>query len=96
MDWKRIMGATLSRDGSWFAYRISPTEGNSELVVRSTADDTEHRFPVGEGGGAIAFSADSRWLAFTITPTKEESERARAQRRPARSKVGLLELRPVR
>lgn len=92
MDWKRIMGATLSRDGSWFAYRISPTEGNSELVVRSTADDTEHRFPVGEGGGAIAFSADSRWLAFTITPTKEESERARAQRRPVRSKAGLLEL----
>jgi dipeptidyl aminopeptidase/acylaminoacyl peptidase len=92
MDWKRIMGATLSRDGSWFAYRVSPTEGNSELVVGSTATETEHRFPLGEGGGAITFSADSRWLGFTITPTKEESERARAQRRSARSKVGLLEL----
>jgi dipeptidyl aminopeptidase/acylaminoacyl peptidase len=92
MDWKRIMGATLSRDGSWFAYRVSPTEGNSELVVRSTATETEHRFPVGEGGGAVTFSADSRWLAFTITPTREESERGRAQRRSARSKVGLLEL----
>jgi len=92
MDWKRIMGTTLSRDGNWFAYRVSPTEGNSELVVRSTATETEHRFPVGEGGGAITFSVDSRWLAFTITPTREESERTRAQRRSARSKVGLLEL----
>jgi len=92
MDWKRIVGATLSKDGGWLAYRISPTEGNSELVVRSTATDAEHRFPVGEGGGTVAFSADSRWLAFAITPTKEEADRARGQRRPSRSKVGLLEL----
>ncbi len=92
MEWTRIMGATLSKDGAWFAYRLSPTEGNSELVVRSTSEITEHRFPLGEGGGAVTFSADSRWLAFTITPTREESERARAQGRQARSKVGLLEL----
>jgi dipeptidyl aminopeptidase/acylaminoacyl peptidase len=91
-DWKRIAGSNLSKDGTWFAYSLSPGEGNSELVVRSTADATEHRFPVGERGGAVSFSDDSRWLAFAITPTKEESDRPRGQGSPARNKVGLLEL----
>ena len=92
LEWKRIVGATLSDDGSWFAYRLAPTEGDSELVVRSTVDDTEHRFPVGENGGPIAFSDDSRWLAFTVSPTVDEGKQARTQRSPARNKVGLLDL----
>lgn len=55
LSWKRITGPTLSDDGAWLAYGVTPTEGNSELVVRSTADTTEHRFPVGERGGSVAF-----------------------------------------
>jgi hypothetical protein len=92
LAWKRIVGPDLSKNGSWFAYRLSPTEGNSELVVRSTAEDTEHRFPVGQGGGAVVFSDDSRWLAFTIAPTKEESDRPRGQGAAPRNKVGILDL----
>jgi len=99
LDWKRITGGVLADDGDWFAYRLSPTEGNSELVVRSTVDDTEHRFPVGEvaGGGfggpsGLSFSDDSRWLAFAVYPTVEEGKQARRQRQPARNKVGLLNL----
>jgi dipeptidyl aminopeptidase/acylaminoacyl peptidase len=99
LDWQRINGAGVSDDGLWFAYRISPTEGESELVVRSTSDDTEHRFPVGEvagggfgGGAGLAFSDDSRWFAFTIYPTVEEAKKAEKQRQPARNKIGLLEL----
>jgi len=99
LDWKRITGGVLSDDGRWFAYRLSPTEGNSDLVVRSTVDDTEHRFAIGEvaGGGfggssGLEFSDDSRWVAFTIYPTVEEGEQAGRQRQPARSKVGLLDL----
>ena len=92
LGWKRIVGPTLSKDGAWFAHRLSPGEGNSELVVRSTADDTEHRFQVGERGGTVVFSDDSRWLAFAITPTKEESDKPRGQGAPARNKVGILEL----
>ena len=66
-DWKRISGGTLSNDGAWFAYRLVPGEGNGELVVRSTGNETEHRFPIGERGGTVAFSFDSRWLAFAIS-----------------------------
>jgi len=92
LAWKRIVGPTLSNDGAWFAYRLSPGEGNSELVVRRTADETEHRFPVGEGGGTVAFSNDSRWLAFTIAPPRAETGRPRGQGTPPRHKVGILEL----
>ncbi|MGW8268337.1 MAG: S9 family peptidase, partial [Longimicrobiales bacterium] len=99
LDWKRITGGVLSRDGLWFAYRLSPTEGDSEMVVRSTTGETEYRFPVGEaaGGGfggpsGFAFSDDSGWLAFTIYPTVEEGKQAQRQRQPARNKAGLLDL----
>lgn len=97
LDWKRINSATLSDDGRWFAYRLSPNEGDSEVVVRSTVDDTEHRFPVGDvgspfGGGPVAISEDSRWVAFTIHPDRETAETLEKQNKPRRSKVGLVAL----
>lgn len=92
LGWKRIVGPTLSKDGRWFAHRLSPGEGNSELVVRSTRDDTEHRFPIGERGGAVTFSEDSRWLAFAITPTKEEADGPGGGNGPSRNDLGLLDL----
>jgi len=65
----RGMGATvLSNDGKWFAYRMSPTEGDSELIVRATDSDKEMKFPVGAGaGGTMVFSEDSQWLAFSTS-----------------------------
>jgi dipeptidyl aminopeptidase/acylaminoacyl peptidase len=99
LDWKRIGGGTLTNDGRWFAYHLSPTEGNSEVVIRSTTDETEHRFPVGEvsgggfgGGGSLSFSEDSKWMAFTVYPPADEGKRSGNQRRPARNKVGILDL----
>ena len=92
LGWKRIVGPTLSDNGAWFAHRLSPTEGNSELVVRSTSSDTEYRFPVGERGGTVAFSDDSRWLAFAITPTKDEADGPRGGGTPPKNKMGLLDL----
>lgn len=55
MSWKRIHSATVSPDGGWFAYRLSPNEGDSELVLRNLKDAKELRYPIGEaapaGGG---------------------------------------------
>lgn len=101
MEWRRIRGAELSNDGAWLAYRVSPTEGNGEAVVRSTSGDTEYRFPAGSGGsgfgggGAITISEDSHWVAFTINP---EFQRGGGGGRggngdaPERDKLGLLDL----
>lgn len=93
MEWRRISGAELSDDGDWLAYRVSPTEGNGEAVIRSTSGDTEYRFPAGSGGGAISISQDSRWVAFTINPEFQRGGDGRGNDdTPRRNKVGLLGL----
>jgi dipeptidyl aminopeptidase/acylaminoacyl peptidase len=47
-DWKKIQAANVSNDGKWFAYRLVPNEGDSQVVVRNLKDGTETRFPIGE------------------------------------------------
>jgi len=107
LAWKNINTAVVSNDGRWFAYRLSPIEGDSEVVVRQTQGDKEYTFGVGDirggagGGGrggapaavsSLAFSDDSKWAAFSIAPTRREAAQLRRQRRPAQNKVGLLNL----
>ncbi|HEX7123527.1 MAG TPA: prolyl oligopeptidase family serine peptidase [Gemmatimonadaceae bacterium] len=45
--WRSIQGATLSYDGQWVAYTLSPQVGDGEFVIRSTTSSTEYRIPVG-------------------------------------------------
>ena len=100
--WRTIQGATLSDDGRWVAYSLSPVVGDGELVVRATGSTTEHRVPrgwlgrpvtslTGGGGGGplppARFSPDSRWVAALVYAPMSEFERAR-QSRPARGGRG--------
>ena len=66
--WRSIRGAGLSPDGAWFAYRVGPAEGDSEMVLRATKGDKEIKLPAGGGFGSMGFSADSKWFAFGVTP----------------------------
>ena len=80
--WNTVRQTALSNDGKWFAYVIAPPEGNSTLIVRSTAEGaTETRIPVGENGGAIVMSGDSKWLGYIVAPPRvDSSARGRAGR----------------
>ncbi len=58
INWKVIGTTVVSNDGQWFAYRISPGEGDAQVVVkRARGGDKELKFDVGElpqpgaGGG---------------------------------------------
>jgi acetyl esterase/lipase len=90
----RAMGQTvLSPGGQWLAYRMSPIQGDSDVIVRSTAGGAQMTFPVGEGrGGAAAFSDDSAWVALTVTPTRKEAQANTRARRPNESSVLLVNL----
>jgi len=102
--WKSIRGPTVSPDGKWLAYELAPNDGDATVVIRATHDTTEWRFPVGDasaggrggrrfGGPAlVTISGDSKWAVFRVQPTKEETARARTSRRPAESKVALVDL----
>jgi hypothetical protein len=90
----RAMGAaSLSANGQWFSYRLSPLRGDSDVVIRSTSGQQEWKFPVGQGGGGAAtFSADSAFAALTIAPTRSQAEANTRARRPNQNSVTLVNL----
>jgi dipeptidyl aminopeptidase/acylaminoacyl peptidase len=104
--WKSIRTPVVSSDGKWFAYVLSPNEGDATVVVRQTAAGaTEQRFSIGEpptgapnpfGAAAapamLAISGDSKFVAFTIYPSEREARRLRQQRRPVQNKVAVVNL----
>lgn len=103
LAWKRVASPTVSADGQWFAHKLTPNEGDSELVLRRINDGKEWRFPIGEsqgfggfpgGGGSadVAFSDDSKWFAFSISPTFKEGKRLRKERKPLQNKVAVVNL----
>jgi len=106
LAWKAVRGNVVSDDGRWFAYQLSPTEGDAEVVLRSTQTEKEFRFPIGEmprerggrGDGPAAsqlrlgFSADSQWLAFLVYPSQQDAEKLKKQRKPIQTRLALVKV----
>ncbi|MBM3285419.1 MAG: S9 family peptidase, partial [Candidatus Aminicenantes bacterium] len=95
LAWKSIRSPVVSRDGRWFAYRLSPQEGDGEVIVRSTDGEKEFKLPAGEApdfAEDLLFSADSKWAAFTIYPKKEEARKLKKEKKKAYNKAALLNL----
>ena len=106
--WKNVRFTTLSNDGKWFAYQLTPNEGDAEVVVRPTGTGDERRFKIGEppagggGGGGGGFGAaanpsvvisdDARWVGFFSYPTAADAKRLRKDRKPVQSSVALVNL----
>ncbi len=92
--WRQLQAPTLSNDGAWAAYTLSPVVGDGDVVFRSTAGATEYRTPrgwtgrplntVGTAQGFTAsparISADSRFGVYLIYPTQAELEEARQKK----------------
>jgi dipeptidyl aminopeptidase/acylaminoacyl peptidase len=97
LAWKSIGSAELSPDGSWFMYKISPLEGESEIVIRQTKGAKEHRFPIGEAPrfGASArtgFSSDSKWAAFLSYPSSKDMKDLRKEKKRVTTTAVLTNL----
>ncbi|MBV6523034.1 MAG: hypothetical protein MNPFHGCM_03201 [Gemmatimonadaceae bacterium] len=96
-SWRTISGSSLSPDGRWAAYTLSPVVGDGEVIVRATEGSTEYRVARGWTGRPIMsvtvdspfvaapaqFSADSKFLAFLGYAPKAEFDQARRDRKPA-------------
>lgn len=74
LAWKNIGAVTISNDGRWLAYRLSPIEGDSEVVVRAVEGEKTYRFPVGEAPAAGAGRAGGPGEAGQQTATLRISE----------------------
>ncbi|MBD3414790.1 MAG: prolyl oligopeptidase family serine peptidase [Candidatus Aminicenantes bacterium] len=97
MAWKSTRAATLSADGTWFAYYLAPQEGNGKLIVKHTQQDKEFSFDIGAppryaSSSNIRFSKDSQWLAFTVFPTRKEARKLQKQKKKTYNKTALLNL----
>lgn len=91
--WRGILQPTLSPDGRWAVYTLSPTMGDGHLVVRSTSGSTEHRVARGSTGRplqsvsgqpfspqAAQVTGDSRHVVFLKYPSQGALDSARARR----------------
>jgi dienelactone hydrolase len=97
LAWRSIGSAELSPDGAWFMYKLSPLEGESEMVLRQVAGAKEYRFPIGEAprfgsGPRPGFSADSRWVAFLSYPGSKEMKALRKDKKKVTTTAVLVDL----
>jgi dipeptidyl aminopeptidase/acylaminoacyl peptidase len=95
--WRTILQPTLSADGRWAVYTLTPTVGDGMLIARATSGATEHRVPRGSTGRplqavtgqpfsaqAASVTGDSKHVVFLQYPTQGALDSARARRaRPA-------------
>jgi dipeptidyl aminopeptidase/acylaminoacyl peptidase len=97
LAWKAVGAAELSPDGTWFLYRLSPLEGESEVVLRQVAGTKEYRFPIGEApryGSSLrtGFSADSKWAAFLSYPGTKEMKALRKDHKRVMTTAVLVDV----
>ncbi len=87
--WENLGSGTFSNDGRWFVASISRVDMDGELqVYRASGGEPT----VIANGTNPAFSVDGKWLAYTITLPQKEREQLEKQKKPVRSKLGLLNL----
>ncbi|HEX4750592.1 MAG TPA: prolyl oligopeptidase family serine peptidase [Bryobacteraceae bacterium] len=48
LAWKRMQTPVISNDGHWFAYKLVPNDGNSQVVLKNVDTGAEQRFDIGE------------------------------------------------
>jgi hypothetical protein len=62
---KRITGASISTDGKWMLYTVTPNEGDATLFVKAL--DGDKGYDVLRGANA-SFSDNGRWVGYFIEP----------------------------
>ncbi|HEV2353423.1 MAG TPA: prolyl oligopeptidase family serine peptidase, partial [Puia sp.] len=73
--WKYIstQKVALSPDGKWLAWPLLTTEGDGELILKSTKDTTVRKYPIGgDNQPSYAFSDDGQWIAIKQSSSHKE------------------------
>lgn len=79
--WESIGERSISPNGSWLAYTVTPQEGDGNLVVQSTGTPV-YQFEIPRGY-SVNISTDSRFLVCKIKPLYSSIRAARiAKKKP--------------
>jgi len=76
--WKRIQSETVSRDGHWLAYQLTPGDGDGTLQVQGLNQD---RSATVERGVGPVISYDGRWLVARIAPMDSATKQAKKEKK---------------
>ncbi|HEY4063893.1 MAG TPA: prolyl oligopeptidase family serine peptidase [Puia sp.] len=76
--WENIAERSLSPDGKYLVYTITPQEGDARLVIRGTESSYAKEIP---RGADASITADSRFLIFHIKPFFKDTREARIKKK---------------
>lgn len=88
-QWQSIRASSISPDGIWTSYIISPVEGNDSLYIKTTKGEKLYSFPFGSN---LAFSKDSKWASIRIGYSEEETKKKKEKKEQIRYKLKLMNL----
>jgi hypothetical protein len=82
---KRLGGASISADGKWMLYTVTPNDGDGTMFVQSLDTATKHEIPRGTGA---SFSDTSRWVVARGAADRTRWAWRRWQRRRCADSAG--------
>jgi dipeptidyl aminopeptidase/acylaminoacyl peptidase len=83
MQFKNLLGAVISYDGSWIGYYEKPERGNPTAIIKSTQKDSLI-YKV-EKGTNVSISRNSKWATVKVLPDKLDLENKKGADKPKNS-----------
>lgn len=91
--WQSIGVKTISDNGHWTAYTITPQEGDATLVVRNLKNGREISVP---RGVSPVITQDARFVVFTIKPLFSEVRQGKIKKKKPdempKDSMGIIDL----
>ncbi|MGX5817280.1 alpha/beta hydrolase family protein [Chitinophaga lutea] len=91
--WQSIGVKTISNDGRWAAWTVTPQEGDALLVIRDLKSGQQVEVP---RGAAPVITEDSRFIVFSIKPFFKDVRQARIKKKKPdempKDSMGILKL----
>ncbi|ANE49910.1 prolyl oligopeptidase family serine peptidase [Flavisolibacter tropicus] len=92
--WQSIGERTISNDGKWVVYTVTPQEGDAELVIQSSANSAVKKM-VPRGYNPV-ITEDSRFVVFKIKPFFKDTRDARIKKKKPedfpKDSIAIMEL----
>lgn len=73
-SWQRVVGVSLSADGNFLTWSVSPQEGDGVLYIKRTADGKVLEIPRGAG---LKLSPAGDWAYCLVKPAFQATRKAR-------------------
>ena len=92
--WQSIGERTISNDGKWVVYTITPQEGDASLYIQSSTDAVNKK--IVPRGYSPVITEDSRFVVFKIKPLYKETREARIKKKKPedfpKDSIAIMEL----